>query len=96
MARFDAKRLDAIDAFVAARYLDSGKLPHAQLLVAAQGEVVHFSHQGPARETGGDVNDRSIFRIASMTKPVTSTQLSPSNLYPIRREIKTMIYAALN
>jgi CubicO group peptidase (beta-lactamase class C family) len=24
------------------------------------------------------------------------TQLSPSNLYPIRRELKTMIYAALN
>ena len=72
MARFDANRLDAIDAFVAARYLDTGKLPHAQLLVAADGEIVHFSHQGRARETGGDVNDSSIFRIASMTKPVTS------------------------
>ena len=27
---------------------------------------------------------------------VFMTQFSPSNLYPIRREIKTMIYAALN
>ena len=69
---FDAKRLEAIDALVAARYLDTGKLPHAQLLVAHEGEVVHFSHQGAARENGAPVNERSIFRIASMTKPVTS------------------------
>lgn len=27
---------------------------------------------------------------------VFMTQLSPSSLYPIRRELKTMIYAALN
>ena len=72
MARFARERLDAIDAFVAARYLDTGKLPHAQLLVAADGEIVHFSHQGPAREGGMPIDDRSIFRIASMTKPVTS------------------------
>ncbi len=69
---FDARRLEAIDAFVAARYLDTGKLPHAQLLVAHEGEVVHFSHQGAAREGGASVDERSIFRIASMTKPVTS------------------------
>ena len=72
MARFDAKRLGAIDAFVRARYLDTGKLPHAQLLVAHDGEIAHFSHQGPARENGAPVDERSIFRIASMTKPVTS------------------------
>ena len=72
MARFVPERLDAIDAFVAARYLDTGKLPHAQLLVAADGEIVHFSHQGRAREAGGAVDEHSIFRIASMTKPVTS------------------------
>lgn len=72
MARFDARRLDAIDAFVRARYLDTGKLPHAQLLVAAEGEIVHFSHQGAARDGGANVDERSIFRIASMTKPVTS------------------------
>lgn len=70
---FDAGRLRAIDAFVKERYLDSGLLPHAQLLVAREGEVVHLSSQGPARE-GGDaaITNRSLFRIASMTKPVTS------------------------
>ncbi len=69
---FDAARLARIDAYVKARYLDSGKLPHAQILIARGGEIVHFSHQGAAREGGTDVNASTIFRIASMTKPVTS------------------------
>lgn len=70
---FDAGRLRAIDAFVKERYLDSGLLPHAQLLVAREGEVVHLSSQGAARECGdAAITDRSLFRIASMTKPVTS------------------------
>lgn len=69
---FSAERLQRIDAFLKARYLDSGKLPHAQLLVARDGEVVHFSHQGSARENGPPVDEGTLFRIASMTKPVTS------------------------
>jgi CubicO group peptidase (beta-lactamase class C family) len=69
---FDAARLARIDALLKERYLDSGKLPHAQLLVARAGEIVHFSHQGPAREGGAPVDETTIFRIASMTKPVTS------------------------
>ncbi|MDF7773838.1 serine hydrolase [Sphingomonas sp. AOB5] len=69
---FDAARLARIDAFIKATYLDSGKLPHAQLLIARNGEIVHFSSQGAAREGGADVNDSTLFRIASMTKPVTS------------------------
>ncbi len=67
-----AARLAAIDAFVKARYLDTGLLPHAQLLVARDGGIVHFSHQGAAREGGAAVNEGSLFRIASMTKPITS------------------------
>ena len=69
----DAARLDRIDTFLKQRYLDSGKLPHVQLLVARDGEIVHFSSQGAARE-GSDapIGESSIFRIASMTKPVTS------------------------
>ena len=69
---FDAARLAAIDAFVKDRYLDSGRLPHAQLLVARDGEVVHFSSQGSAREGGATVDEGTLFRIASMTKPITS------------------------
>lgn len=70
---FDAARLGRLPAFLKERYLDSGKLANTQLLVAHDGEIVHFSSQGPARE--GDarpVDEASIYRIASMTKPVTS------------------------
>ncbi len=69
---FDTDRLARIDAFVKARYLDSGKLPNAQLLIARDGRIAHFSHQGAAREGGATVDETSIYRIASMTKPVTS------------------------
>ncbi len=47
-----------------------GKLPHAQLLVARDGEIVHFSHQGAGpRGRSADRRHQSLFRIASMTKP---------------------------
>ena len=69
---FDAHRLAAIDTLLKTRYLDSGRLPHAQLLVALDGEIAHFSHQGAAREGGKPIDESSLFRIASMTKPITS------------------------
>ena len=70
---FDPARLDRVDAFLRRRYLDTGLLPHAQLLVTREGRVAHWSSQGRARE-GGDasIDERSLFRIASMTKPITS------------------------
>ena len=72
-AKFDRARLARIPEFLSRAYLDNGKLPHAQVLVAHKGEVVHFSSQGAARQ-GRDtpITDNTIFRIASMTKPVTS------------------------
>ncbi len=69
---FDAGRLAAIDALIRTRYLDSGLLPHAQLLIAQDGEIAHFSHQGAGREGGARIDESSLFRIASMTKPITS------------------------
>jgi len=70
---FDAARLNRIPAFLKERYLDSGKLPNAQILVSRDGEIVHFSSQGAAVE-GSDkaIDEGSVFRIASMTKPITS------------------------
>jgi CubicO group peptidase (beta-lactamase class C family) len=61
---FHPDRLDRIGAFVQAKYLDSGKLPFASLLIARGDEV--------ACQWGSGVADDAIFRIASMTKPVTS------------------------
>ena len=69
---FDPARLDRLDRFIAEKYLEPGLLPHAQLLVARDGIPVHFSTQGAARADGSPLRDDAIFRIASMTKPVTS------------------------
>tara|TARA_Y100000815_G_scaffold255608_2_gene262633 strand:- start:1283 stop:2515 length:1233 start_codon:yes stop_codon:yes gene_type:complete len=69
---FSSVRLTRIDTFLKERYLDTGRLPHAQLLIARHGEIVHFSHQGAAREGGDAIDAGSLFRIASMTKPITS------------------------
>jgi CubicO group peptidase (beta-lactamase class C family) len=70
---FDASRLKRIDAFLKDRYLDTGALANAQLLIARGGEIVHLWGEGPAREDKkGAIDEGSLFRIASMTKPITS------------------------
>ena len=57
-------RLDRIGAHVQAKYLDSGKLPFGALLIGRGDEVAY--------EWASGVDKEAIFRIASMTKPVTS------------------------
>ncbi len=70
---FDAARLGRLEGFLKERYLDTGRLPHAQVLVSREGEIVHFSSQGAARQGAeAPIDESSIFRIASMTKPITS------------------------
>ncbi len=64
-------RLERIPAHLKAKYLDSGKLPHAALLIGRGDEVAHLSIQGDARP-GQPLKEDAIFRIASMTKPMTS------------------------
>ncbi|MGV7122629.1 serine hydrolase domain-containing protein [Sphingopyxis sp. 550A] len=68
---FDTKRLDRIPAFLQAKYVDSGRLPHAATLVSRRGEIAHLSCIGEARP-GEALKEDAIFRIASMTKPITS------------------------
>ena len=64
-------RLARIPAFIKSKYLDTGKLPHAALLIARGDEIAHLSLQGEARP-GQPLRQDSIYRIASMTKPITS------------------------
>jgi CubicO group peptidase (beta-lactamase class C family) len=64
-------RLARIDADIKAKYIDTGLLPHAALLVGRGDEIAHLSLQGDARP-GQALQQDAIFRIASMTKPVTS------------------------
>lgn len=70
---FSAERLARLEPFLKERYVDTGRLPGVQLLVSRDGEPVHFHTQGSLREDGAPLADDTIFRIASMTKPVTST-----------------------
>ena len=68
---FDTARLDRIPAFLEAKYVGTGRLPHAATLVSRRGEIAHQSVIGEARP-GEPLKDDAIFRIASMTKPITS------------------------
>lgn len=69
---FDADRLARIPRFLTESYIDSGRLPNAQLVIARNGEPVHYTRLGKMGDDGRDLADDALFRIASMTKPVTS------------------------
>ena len=76
-AGFDPDRLARIAPFVDKHYIAPGKLPNAQFLLARDGTEVHRFGLGTARaakdgETAAPLAADTIFRIASMTKPVTS------------------------
>jgi len=67
----DAGRLQAVDRFLEERYLQTGRFKGTQLLISRDGQPVHFSSAGTMRD-GRAVAPDTLFRIASMTKPVTS------------------------
>ncbi len=68
---FLPERLARIPEFIKTKYLDSGRMPHAALLIGRGEEIAHLSVQGNARD-GQPLTEDAIFRIASMTKPITS------------------------
>ncbi|MEZ5681709.1 MAG: serine hydrolase domain-containing protein [Erythrobacter sp.] len=69
---FDQGRLARIPDFLAESYIDSGRLPNAQLVVARNGKPVHYTRLGIMGDDKRELRDDALFRIASMTKPVTS------------------------
>lgn len=72
-AGMSLERLQRWDGHVKATYVDAGILPSAQTLVYRRGELVHQSVIGWADvERGIPLREDSIFRIYSMTKPITS------------------------
>ena len=65
--------LDRIDDHLKRRYIDADRFPGTQLLVYRRGNIVHSAVQGFADlERKAPVKDDTIFRIYSMTKPITS------------------------
>ena len=68
-----SKRLAFIDDFLARKYVDTGRLPGTLTLVARRGEVAHLGIRGMADvERAKPLAEDTIFRIYSMTKPITS------------------------
>ena len=68
-----SSRLETIDTYVQKKYLDTGRMPGALTLVCRRGEVAHFSAIGMADvERKKPLKEDTIFRIYSMTKPITS------------------------
>jgi CubicO group peptidase (beta-lactamase class C family) len=65
-----SKRLERINPIMQS-YIDQGKLPGLITMIARQGKVVHFEKYG-LMDTNKQMQLDAIFRIASMTKPVTS------------------------
>jgi CubicO group peptidase (beta-lactamase class C family) len=66
-------RLDRLDQVLQTRYIDSGKLKGALVLIARRGEIAHQRALGMAdAERGKPVREDTLFRIYSMSKPITS------------------------
>jgi CubicO group peptidase (beta-lactamase class C family) len=75
-AGFDASRLERISEHIATRYIDVGRIAGAQVLVARHGTVGYFRSFGEFDlERKRAVPDDAIWRIFSMTKPITGVAL---------------------
>jgi CubicO group peptidase (beta-lactamase class C family) len=75
-AGFDAARLNRISTHLYENYVATGKIVGCQALVARHGHVAYFNSFGCAdRERNEPMRDDTIFRIYSMTKPITSVAL---------------------
>jgi CubicO group peptidase (beta-lactamase class C family) len=69
----NADRLAAMPAYFKTNYIDTGKVPCMGLLVSRGGQIAHESYTG-STEMGGKeaISAETIFRIYSMTKPITT------------------------
>lgn len=70
---FSPTRLQTLDRYFSEKFVDRGLIPNAMTLIAREGEIAHLSLYGMADiERGKKLSEDTIFRIYSMTKPVTS------------------------
>ncbi|MEY2451036.1 MAG: hypothetical protein QOD92_610 [Acidimicrobiaceae bacterium] len=75
-AGFDAKRLARITEHLTRRYIEPQKIAGCQTVVLRHGEVGYFSSLGSMDlERGKPVADDAIWRLYSMTKPITGVAL---------------------
>jgi CubicO group peptidase (beta-lactamase class C family) len=73
---FSKARLARIDAFLQEKYVGPGRMPCAQFLLARGGDVVHQTLLGQRDlERKEALTEDTVFRLYSMTKPVTAVAL---------------------
>ena len=76
LAGFDAARLERITAHLDRHYIAPGKIAGCQVAVSRRGHPAYFKSLGQMdREAGRAMADDAIFRIYSMSKPITSVAL---------------------
>ena len=76
LAGFDTARLDRIAAHLDRHYIQPGKIAGCQVSVGRHGHLAYAASLGLRdRERGVALGDDTIFRIYSMTKPITSIAL---------------------
>jgi CubicO group peptidase (beta-lactamase class C family) len=72
-AGISSERLQILDHYFQSRYIDSGKIPGALTMIFRRGHLAHFSTLGFADvERKKPVRPNSVFRLYSMSKPITS------------------------
>jgi CubicO group peptidase (beta-lactamase class C family) len=75
-AGFAPGRLDRIADHLKRAYIDNGKIAGCQVAVTRKGHLAYFKSLGQMdRERAKPMADDTIFRIYSMTKPITSVAL---------------------
>jgi CubicO group peptidase (beta-lactamase class C family) len=75
-AGFDEERLERLGHHFESRYVATGKIPGCQIAVTRGGTVAYWNSFGLMdRERTTPVGDDTIWRIYSMTKPITSIAL---------------------
>jgi CubicO group peptidase (beta-lactamase class C family) len=75
-AGFSRDRLAYLETFFRTRYVDTGKLPGIQMMVQRRGELAFSTAMGLAdRGQNRPLTENAIFRLYSMSKPITSVAL---------------------
>ena len=94
-AGFSPERLNRAVEHLRTRYVEPQKISGCQLLVARKGRTVLKSTLGMAElETNTPLRDDAIFRIYSMTKPITSValmQLFEQGLFQLDDPVATVL-----
>src|SRR5580692_9652790 len=75
-AGLDERQLERITEHLQIRYIDAGRIAGCQVAVVRRGHVGYFRSFGLAdRERSVPVDEGTIWRIYSMTKPITGVAL---------------------